>query len=100
MANIAEDTARIVEELIPEGDFDDKVRQLLISEIRRRLAAFETIDRRLRQKYGMSLEEFEARQIIKERGFSFEVESDYHEWDQAIDAIQALRGNLRKLMAK
>lgn len=100
MVNIAEETARIVEELIPEGDFDDKVRQLLISEIRRRLATFETIDRRLRQKYGMSLEEFEARQIIKERGFSFEVESDYHEWDQAIDAIQVLRGNLQKLMAK
>ncbi|MBI3989178.1 MAG: hypothetical protein HY347_06135 [candidate division NC10 bacterium] len=100
MANIAEGTARIVEELIPEGDFDEKVRQLLFSEIRRRLTTFEMIDRRMRQKYGMNLEEFEARQIVKERGFSFEVESDYHEWDQAIDAIQALRENLRKLTAK
>lgn len=38
----------------------------------------------------MTLEEFEERNIVKEKGLSFEVESDYHEWDSAVDEIKAL----------
>lgn len=100
MAEVTEQTARIIEELIPDGDLDEKVRRLLLNEIRRKLVAFEVIDRRFQKKYGMNLADFEKREVIKSRGYSFEVESDYHEWDQAVDSIQVLKDNLLKLLAK
>jgi len=28
----------------------------------------------------MTFEEFEGKNIVREKGFSFEVENDYHEW--------------------
>jgi hypothetical protein len=45
----------------------------------------------------MNLDEFEKRNIIKEKGFSFEVESDYHEWDSAVDAIKTLKAKIKDL---
>lgn len=45
----------------------------------------------------MTLDEFEKRNIIKEKGFSFEVEGDYHEWDSAVDAIKTLRVKIKDL---
>ncbi len=45
----------------------------------------------------MTLEEFEKRNIVKEKGFSYEVESDYHEWDAAIDAIKTLKNYFEEL---
>ena len=45
----------------------------------------------------MTLAEFEAAGIVEERGYSFEVESDHQDWDQAVDGIAALRDALRRL---
>ena len=39
----------------------------------------------------------EAINIVKEQGYSYEVESDHHDWDQAEDGIETLREALRKL---
>lgn len=76
---------------------DGKLHQLLERDIRRRLAEYEAIDRRLRQKYGMSLEEFEHNNKLATLGFSFEAENDYHDWDMAIDGIGMLRNELSRL---
>ena len=81
METITEKTTKILDLLIPEGNLDYKVRKILIEDIKRRLTEFQLIDNRFRKKYGMTLDEFEQRNIIKEKEFSFEVESDYHEWD-------------------
>jgi len=45
----------------------------------------------------MTLDEFEKRNIVKEKGFSFEAESDYHEWDSAVDAVRTLRAKIEDL---
>jgi len=45
----------------------------------------------------MTLDEFEKRNIVKEKGFSFEAESDYHEWDSAMDAVETLRAKIKDL---
>ncbi len=97
METITEKTTKILDLLIPEGNLDYKVRKILIEDIKRRLTEFQLIDNRFRKKYGMTLDEFEQRNIIKEKGFSFEVESDYHEWDSAIDAIKTLGAKIEDL---
>lgn len=73
------------------------MKTILASEVRRRLAEFEAVDRRFRQKYGMTLDVFERRGVIKERGYAFEVERDHQEWDAAVDAMVALRADLDEL---
>lgn len=97
METITEKTTKILDLLIPEGNLDYKVRKILIEDIKRRLTEFQLIDNRFRKKYGMTLDEFEQRNIIKEKKFSFEVESDYHEWDSAMDAIRTLGAKIEDL---
>jgi hypothetical protein len=97
MKTITKKTSKILEHLIPHGDLDSKVRKIVIDDIKRKLVEFQLIDYRLQKKYGMTFDEFEEKEVIKEKGFSFEVESDYHEWDSAIDAIQTLKNYLKDL---
>ena len=94
---VADKYSRIIDRLVPDGDLDLKMRTILLHEVRRRLGEFESIDRRFRDKYSMGLEEFERRQVVKDHGYSFEVEKDHQEWDSAVDAIAALREDLHEL---
>ena len=97
METITEKTTKILDLIIPEGDLDYKVRKILREDIKRKLTEFQLIDNRFLKKYGMTLDEFEGKNIIKEKGFSFEVESDYHEWDSAVDAIKTLKAKIEDL---
>lgn len=97
MKEITEKTLRILGLLIPEGNIDSKIKRVMIDGLKRKLAEFQLINYRLQKKYGMTFEEFEKRNIVKEKGFSYEVESDYHEWDAAIDAIKTLKNYLEEL---
>ena len=77
-------------EHVGEGvSLDEKFNGLLEKEIRRKLSAYRLIDRRFCRKYGMTLEEFEGNGMLEKSGYSFEAESDYHEWDAACDMIEA-----------
>ncbi len=97
METITDKTTKILGLLIPQGDVDSKVRKILIEDLKRKLTEFQLIDYRFQKKYGMTLHEFEKKNVIKEKGFSFEAESDYHEWDSALDAIKTLRAYLEDL---
>jgi len=68
-------------------------------EIRRRLARYQLTDHIFREKYGMSLGEFEAAETIKKLDYSFEVESDHQEWDLAVDGIQTMQRRLDELQS-
>jgi uncharacterized protein YlxP (DUF503 family) len=97
METVTEKTTKILGLLIPEGDLDYKVRKLLMEDLKRKLVKFQLIVNRFQKKYGMTLGEFEKRNIIKEKDYSFEVESDYHEWDSAEDAIKTLKSKIEDL---
>lgn len=66
-------------------------------DLRRRLARYQLSDRLFRDKYGMTLEEFEAAEIVKQQGYSFEVENDHQDWDQAVDGIRTIERQLTAL---
>ena len=73
-----------------------QVERLAEQELRRRLARYQLSDRLFREKYGMTLEEFEAADIVRQHGYSFDVENDHQDWDQAVDGIRTIE---RQLMA-
>jgi hypothetical protein len=74
-----------------------QVVRLAEQELRRRLARYQLSDQLFREKYGMTLEEFEAAEVVKARGYSFEVENDHQDWDQAVDGIRTLERQLASL---
>ena len=80
------------------SDIGEKLRALLEAEYRRRLTRYSLTDRQLRQKYGMSFEEFERQQITKQRGYTWDVESDAITWETAIDGIRTTQRQLRELL--
>jgi hypothetical protein len=88
---------QVIDRLEAGDEWAGKLRRLVESEIRRRLARYEWTDRFFRRKYGMTFEEFERNEMVKKLGYSFEVENDYHEWDMAIDGMETLRRELREL---
>ncbi|MBI5652646.1 MAG: hypothetical protein HZC40_19710 [Chloroflexi bacterium] len=85
------------EPILGNQDLDTKVRMLIEGEYMRRLAAYHHTNRTMTRKYEMSFDEFNARQIVKERGFTWEVESDAMNWEIAVDGIETFEKRLREL---
>ena len=93
---VSRETAWHLESLpLAPSDTDGKLRSLLESEYRRRLSRYSLTDRALRQKYGMTYEEFEARNMVQERGYSWEVESDAIAWETATDGMRTMQRKLK-----
>ncbi len=46
----------------------------------------------------MTYEEFEARNLVKEHGYSWEVESDAIAWETAVDGIKTMQRKLKELL--
>jgi hypothetical protein len=97
-AQLQESTRQLLEEPLIEGrDLDAKVRLLLRSEYMRRLGRYRHVDRLMESKYGMQFDDFVARRLVEEKGFSWEVESDAMNWETAIGGIKTMERKLREL---
>ena len=83
--------------LEPDGDADRKVARVVEAALVRRLNQYQYIDRRLRQKHGMTFAEFRDRQVARERGYPFEAESDLWEWELAQDGSRTMQRQLDEL---
>ena len=73
--------------------------ELLKSEYEKRLAHYENMDQAFRKKYKMSFGLFERNNVVRERGFSWEVESDSMDWEQAIDGIKTMNSRIEEIDA-
>ena len=63
----------------------DEIKEALLNEYKRRMIRYKMVDESMKKKYGMRFSDFESRNIVKEKGFSWEVESDAMEWEHAIE---------------
>ncbi|MBU0491341.1 MAG: hypothetical protein KKA73_19320 [Chloroflexi bacterium] len=97
---VSEQTAQHLQQLplAQATDVDSKLRSLLGAEYRRRLSRYSLTDRRLRAKYGMPFDEFERQEVVKQRGYSWDVESDAVEWDLAVSGIRTMHRALAELL--
>jgi hypothetical protein len=96
-AVLSKQLVAVIDALEPGETLEHKVMQLVGHELRRRLARYQLVDRLFRDKYGMSLVEFEAAEMVKQLGYSFEAESDHQDWDLAVDGIQSIQRQLTEL---
>jgi len=91
-------TRQFLEEpLLGEQDVDTKVCFLLEAEYLRRLGRYHRVDRVLAQKYGMTFEEFVARRVVQQKGYTWEVERDAMDWETAVGGIKTMRRKLQEL---
>lgn len=97
---IAAHTLRIAHQLVPADSAEASLKQIMINEIRRRLNRYELMDQRFRRKYGMSFEEFREQRMVEKEGYSFEVESDFCDWEMAVTGISSLKEYLSELQAQ
>ncbi len=78
---------------VPIGELKDA----LLNEYRRRIIRYKLLDESMKKKYGMTFKDFESRNIVKERGFSWQVESDSMEWEHALEGIRYAQQKLKDL---
>ncbi|MCD4808936.1 MAG: hypothetical protein K8R17_03460 [Methanosarcinales archaeon] len=71
--------------------------QLVIHELRRRLAEYRLMEKKLHNKYNMAFEEFKSKKIVEESDRSFEVEEDFCDWELALDGIDTINNELKKI---
>lgn len=96
-AVLSERLAHLLTQLEPEQDMDSVLQQLLENELIRRLNRYQLTDRSLSRKYGMSFAEFKARRMVEQHGYSYEVESDFWDWEMALDGIETVEAILAEL---
>lgn len=83
--------------LEPEGDTDAKVAKVVQEALGRRLHHYQYIDRHLQRKYGMTFAQFRDSRVAEQKGYPFEAESDFWEWDLAQDGIRTMERQLSEL---
>ncbi len=71
--------------------------QLVINELRRRLAEYKLMDKTFRERYKMDFDEFKKERVVEKSGHSFQVEEDYCDWELALDGIETISAELKKL---
>jgi len=95
---LRERTRRFLEDpLLGEQDIDTKVCALLEAEYLRRLKRYRRQDRILAQKYGMTFEEFVERRVVKQKGYTWDVEQDAMDWETAIGGMETIKRRLEQL---
>ncbi len=96
---ISERVLEVIDSLEPGDTLEEKVIRLAENELRRRLARYQLADRQFRSKYSMTLEEFEASDMVRRGNYAFDVESDHQDWDLAVDGIRSIERQLQALQA-
>jgi len=94
MEVLSKQIIHLVTQLEPECDTHSAFERLLENEMIRRLNRYQLTDRTLHRKYEMSFAEFPKRGVVEERGYSFEVESDFWNWEMALDGIETVEAML------
>ncbi len=76
---------------------DEELKEVLRRDYLRRLRRYRTTDAHFQKKYGMDFIAFEKNNIVGKKEYTFEVESDSQEWEQALDGIGTVEKKLREL---
>ncbi len=82
-------------DLLPEKEIEEAV----LSEYEKRLVLYKLIDERLKKKYSMSFIEFDKRNLVAEKGFSWEVEQDAMNWEHSVEGIRDVEDKIKKIKA-
>ncbi|MFZ2634077.1 MAG: hypothetical protein WA081_14420 [Desulfosalsimonadaceae bacterium] len=78
----------------------DEIKDALLNEYRRRIIRYRLLNEMMKKKYGMTFEDFELKNIVKEQDFSWQVESDAMEWEHAIEGLRYASQKLKGIQQR
>ena len=85
---LRERTEQMLHQAVPGAqNLDEKVLLLLEAEYLHKLSRYRRANQRFERKYGMSFDEFVAQRVVRQQGYSWEVENDAMDWESAIGGI-------------
>ena len=73
------------------------VYQLIETEYLRQVARYRRVDMALTHKYEMTFDDFVARRITRQKGFTWEVEQDAMDWETAAGGMATIERKLKEL---
>jgi len=76
---------------------DDEILNALRNDYNRKLITYKFIDEKFRKKYKMDFQSFEKQNIVKEKNFLWETESDAMEWEHAIEGMRTYERKLKEI---
>ncbi|MCR4318831.1 MAG: hypothetical protein NUV74_00645 [Candidatus Brocadiaceae bacterium] len=76
---------------------EKELKEAVLCEYERRLVLYKLTDERFKKKYEMNFTEFEKKNIVREKGFSWDVEKDAMEWEHVIEGIESFQEKIRKI---
>lgn len=96
--SILDRTKKLLKEAPFAGEsIDTKVLHLLCSEYLRHIGQYRRVDLLMQQKYGMMFNEFVSQKIVREKKYSWDVESDAMDWETAISGIKTMERKIKEL---
>lgn len=97
MISISKKVVDITKDIVPEESIEKSILKLLYNESRRKLIEYKLVDRNLSKKYGMNFEDFRKKKMIKQLGYTWEVEKDNQNWEIAKDGIETMEETIKKV---
>ena len=88
-----------IKHIFPDATLEESLKDMVMSEIKRKLLSFELIDNQYKGKYKMKFEEF-FKNVIENKKPSFDEEEDYFNWEMAVTGIKELTKELNNITAK
>ncbi len=76
---------------------EKEITQAVLSDYEKKLISYKFTNERLEKKYGMNFNEFEEKNIIKNKDFSWEVEKDAMNWEHVVECIRYLEEKIKKI---
>lgn len=78
-----------------------KPEEVLVNALKRgvmmSIVELESVAKRMEEKYNVTFEQFEQRDMLNKLGHSWEVEQDYYDWDRAVTELKKFREILKSL---
>ena len=90
-----------VEEIADIASKLGRPEDVLVEALRRyvteRIIGFESVAKKMEERYGVAFDQFEDRELLDKLGHSWEVEQDYYDWDRAVTEAKKFKEILKSL---
>ncbi|HBG92831.1 MAG: hypothetical protein A2X54_06345 [Nitrospirae bacterium GWF2_44_13] len=80
-------------DILPEKE----IKEAVLGEYEKRMVLYRFTDEQLKKKYKMSFREFDEKNVVRKKGFSWNVEQDAMNWEHAVEGIRYLEKKIRKI---
>lgn len=84
-----------IADILPEKE----IKEAVLGEYEKRLVLYKLADEQLKKKYKVNFKDFDEKNIVKKKGFSWDVEHDAMQWEHAVEGIKYIRKKIKKIKA-